>query len=67
MSMFRYLLVLFVMIFLSLQATAAEKQQQFFRDFWNPTFHTQRLNYCILGRRLVGGTVGWAKAQPTPD
>ena len=44
--MFRYLLVLFVMIFLSLQATAAEKQQQFFRDFWNPTFHTQRLNYC---------------------
>lgn len=30
------------------QANAEHHQQLFSRNFWSPTFHTQRLNYCTL-------------------
>ena len=38
-------------------AQADNDKQHFYRNFWNPTFNIQRLNYCSLDGRACGLTL----------
>ena len=33
---------------------AEHHKEHFYRNFWNPTYHTQRLNYCSLDAQVCG-------------
>ncbi len=48
------IIVLLLAISLSGQANAGVHQQTFSRNFWRPTFHIQRLNYCTLDGKECG-------------
>jgi hypothetical protein len=47
-------IVLLLSILLSLQVNAETHQQHYSRNFWSPTYQTQRLNYCSLDGKMCG-------------
>lgn len=55
---FRYF-VLFVLLFCSFtgNTVSVEKQNKAFRNFWHPTFHGERLDYCTLDGKACGQEV----------
>ena len=58
MTFFRYLIMLFFLIFASIsQAKSGHDEQNFYRNFWNPTFNIQRLSYCSLDGKECGQSV----------
>ncbi|WP_133127170.1 hypothetical protein [Legionella nagasakiensis] len=55
MIIFRNVLILFIVLNLTIGKVNAEgKSQNYYRNFWSPTFHIQRLNYCTLGGKECG-------------
>ena len=58
MPLFRIFLIM-VLVVISSYAQAGQEsdQQNFSRDFWSPTFHIQRLNYCTLDGKECGPAV----------
>ena len=36
------------------KVTAADQRQNFYRNFWNPTYHIQRLNFCTVDGKECG-------------
>jgi hypothetical protein len=55
MILFRHLfVVLIASISLINNVNAEERKQNFYRNFWNPTYNGQRLNYCTLDSKACG-------------
>ncbi len=50
----RAILLLCIAISLIGEASAENKKHNFYRNFWNPTYHVQRLNYCMLDGKICG-------------
>jgi hypothetical protein len=50
MNCFCHKNLLFILAMLILHSTyAVQHSQRFYRNFWQPTYHGQRLNYCMVG------------------
>ena len=55
MFFFRYpIIIIFITMALICPAKAGHHDQNFYRNFWNPTFNVQRLNYCSLDGKVCG-------------
>ncbi len=54
MKDFRHLIIVFVSCLLINKAGAGNSEQNFYRNFWNPTYHIQRLNYCTVDGKICG-------------
>lgn len=50
----RFLLILLCAISWTGQLNAENRKENFYRNFWNPTYHIQRLNYCSLDGQECG-------------
>lgn len=58
MNIFCKKIIFFALIVLTTSmAQATNHQQLFYRNFWNPEFHGQRLNYCLLDHNTCGKPV----------
>jgi len=51
MSIFRHL---FLLLLLLCNAHAGNRDQNYYRTFWNPAFHGARLAYCLSGDKQCG-------------
>jgi hypothetical protein len=49
-----FLLILLCAISWTGQLNAENRKENFYRNFWNPTYHIQRLNYCSLDGQECG-------------
>lgn len=55
MALFRHLTIVLLFATSMLgQAKTDNHQQNFYRNFWSPTYHIQRLNYCTLDGKQCG-------------
>lgn len=52
-AFFRFTLGLFVFL-LVMPWAQAKDNRHFYRNFWNPTYHIQRLNFCTLDGKSCG-------------
>ncbi len=59
MSFFRHTLFFFLVLFLGLGQSFAKQQQgeYFYRNFWSPKYHIQRLDYCSVDGNHCGLSV----------
>ena len=48
------LTAIFSLCFWSLFATAGSVTHEYERDFWRPTYHVERLNYCLIDGKTCG-------------
>ena len=55
MARFLYSLgVFFLIATCSTSAQSGSHSQDYYRSFWNPAYHGQRLDYCTIGERVCG-------------
>jgi hypothetical protein len=50
----RHLIIIFVAAFSLITNASADKKQNVYRNFWNPIYKGQRLNYCSLDSKECG-------------
>lgn len=55
--------LLFILIFINIQAVVAHQSNLFYRDFWQPTFHGLRLNYCSTDGMKCGDAIAQQYCQ----
>ncbi len=55
MAIFRHTLIVFIIALSCMNhANADTHQQDYYRSFWNPTYHGQRVDYCAPGKKDCG-------------
>lgn len=58
MAIFRHTLIMFFIAMLCIgHVNAGTQQLDYYRSFWNPTYHGQRVDYCALGQKECGISV----------